>query len=120
LHDIPLSIAFEDGRVINRIWGAALKYELDDAEVTKFYHPDNRVVSSSADVKITYYKSRDGRYLVVAGNTSDKDVSVDIDFGALTATSEHVYDEYNGGEIPAPDGRVSLTIKARQFALIGL
>lgn len=120
LNDIPISIAFEDGKVINQIWGAALKYDLDNATVTKYYEPHHELDSSNPNVKITYYQTPDDRYLIIAGNVSTEDQSAEIDLSRLPLQGKFVTDEYYNVEVPVSQDKVKVDIKAREFALLGL
>jgi hypothetical protein len=119
LNDVPISIAFEEGNVINRIWGIGLKYQLDSADIVFYYAKDNRVKSSNPKVAATYYRCKDGRILAMVGNLSKEEQTAEIDCSALKNKLLKVCDEYAGTNLDAPDGKVTLVLKGRQFRIIG-
>src|SRR5450759_1510709 len=119
LNDIPISIAFEDGNVINRIWGIALKYKLDDADVVFYYAQNNQANSSNPQVVATYYRCRDGRILAMVGNLSKVDQTAVLDFSLLKTGLATVHDEYANTDLAAPSGQVTLVLKSRQFRIMG-
>ncbi len=120
LNDSPISIAHEDYDVINRIWGIGLRYQLDNAEVVFDYDKDNRVKSSNSNVVANYYQCRDGRILAIVGNLSKDDQTAEMSFSALRQKLFTVRDEYAERDLDALDGNVVLTVKGRQFRIIGL
>lgn len=120
LNDIPISMSsFEDGAVINRIWGIALKYELDTAQVVKYYEPENVVKSSNPNVKVTYYKCNGNKRLLIIGNITATEQSAELDLSALGCKGKVVHDEYNGKDIPIENGKLKLSLAPRRFAEIG-
>jgi len=119
LNDISVAISYEDESVINRIWGIALKYKLDDADVIIYYDSTNQVKSTNPAVVTTYYRCADGRFLAVVGNLTKEDQAADIDLGAIKPGLTIVHDEYAGKPIDAAGGRIKLEVQARQFRIIG-
>ncbi|MCC6422919.1 MAG: hypothetical protein IT447_05525 [Phycisphaerales bacterium] len=119
LNDISVAISYEDESVINRIWGIALKYKLDDAEVVFFYDPANAIKSNNTNIVTTYYRCADGRILAIVGNMTREDQSAEIDLGSLKAGLTSVHDEYADEMLDAAGGIIQLNIKARQFRIIG-
>jgi hypothetical protein len=119
LNDISVAMAYEDESVINRIWGIALKYKLDDAEVVLYYDPANKVITNNPAVATTYYHCADGRILAVVGNLTKEDQVAVVDLTVLKADLTGVHDEYTDEAIESHRGEVRLSIPARQFRIIG-
>lgn len=119
LNDVPMAIAFEDGNVINTIWGVFQKYHLDDAEWVPYYEPANRVRSSNRNIVASYYRCPDGRILLVVGNISPEKQTAMINLAAFTKKLTAVREEFYGNDLPVSENRISLTIPARHFRLIG-
>ncbi|MCF6174306.1 MAG: LamG domain-containing protein [Victivallaceae bacterium] len=118
LNDIQMSIAFEDGSVINKVWGIKLKYKLDTAAVILFDAKNNAVKSSNPQVKVTYYKCADGRYLLMIGNVSKQAQTATIDISKLKQPAL-VRDEYQDKNIVVKNDAFKVTIPARNFSIIG-
>ena len=120
LNDIPVTIAFEDGAVINQIWKVFKAYDLDSAEVVHFYNADNQVDSDNPQIKVTYYRCSGNRLLMVVGNISSSDQQADIDISHLFGNGDVVRDEFNEKPLAVESGRIQVTVPARQFMLVGI
>lgn len=118
LHDIQMAIAFEDGKVINKVWGIKMQYNLDNADVILFDDKNNLVKSSNSKIKVTYYKCSKGRYLLMLGNISKTVQGVTIDISKLKQPT-NVRDEYQDKNIKVSNGKFKLSIPARKFSIIG-
>lgn len=119
LNDISVAMAYEDESVINRIWGIALKYQLDDAHVVLYYDPDNVVKSNNPAVVVTYYRCPDGRILAIIGNLTAREQTAQIDLLPLNGGLSRMRDEYTGEIIDAPEGKLTVTLKPRLFRIVG-
>ncbi len=121
LHDVPVSMAFCDGAVIDRWWGIAVRYKLDDARV-HFYYEQGQITSSNPGVKITWYECADGRVLAIVGNVTRKAQEVTVDFAKLMHAPGKFSLEYITGSGPMRMGDKDLiiTIPPRLFWVVGV
>jgi glycosyl hydrolase family 123 len=118
LYDIQMAISFEDGNVINKVWGIKMNYKLDSASVTLFDAKNNLVKSDNPKVKVTYYKCADGRYLLMIGNVSKQSQTATINISKLKQP-ELVRDEYHDKNIAVKNGKFKVVIPARNFSIVG-
>ncbi|MEK6795395.1 MAG: glycoside hydrolase domain-containing protein [Spirochaetota bacterium] len=117
LNDVPLTIAFEDGNVINTLWGVWMKYRMDSAKV-RYYYSQKEITSSNPKVAVTYYMCSGGRTLAVIGNSSAEEQRAAIDIRGVT-TASAATDEYAGRPVAVKDGILSVSIPPRHFTIIG-
>lgn len=118
LNDIPMSMAYEDGSVINKIWGIVLKYKLDNAGVN-FYYSQNEITGNNKNIGITYYKCPDGRYLAMIGNLTKETQTGTIDISNLKKGLDTVTDEYDNLPVAVKKDQFVVAIPARHFKIIG-
>ncbi|MCF6314600.1 MAG: LamG domain-containing protein [Verrucomicrobiales bacterium] len=117
LNDVPLAIAFCDGAVIDRWWGIALRYDLDEATI-HFHDQQKEITSDNPSIKISYYSCKDGRTLIIAGNVSKKSQPAQIDLGQFKQNTLTL--EYVKTSITPNDKGFKIKLPARAFAVIGL
>jgi hypothetical protein len=118
LNDVPISIAFEDGNVINKIWGIALKHKLDSAEWVPYYSKDNKIKSSNPKIAVSYYKCENGKYLIVLGNISKENQNAKINVGQLKQNVNSVFAEYREKSVSVKKDEIGISIPARNFMLV--
>jgi hypothetical protein len=119
LNDVPLTIAYEEGNVISKIWGAAMRYKLDTATVS-FYDQQKEIgVEPASKAGVTYYKCPDGRFLAIIGNLTAEPQTVTIDISKLKTGLSKVRDEYDEQDVPVSGAKFTVLLPARHFKLIG-
>lgn len=117
LNDVPVTMAFEDSAVINRIWGAFMRYEMDSAAV-HYYYRQKEITASNPAVAVTYYTCAGGKTLAVIGNITAVPQRSAIDLGGVKKNPV-VTDEYEGRPIAASGSTITVDIPARHFMIIG-
>jgi hypothetical protein len=119
LNDIPISISFEDGKVINRIWGVQMRYQLDEAQAMLYYDPAAAVASDNPQVAVTYFLCPGNRVLAVIGNLSKTEQTATVDFSKLRAGLGKARDEYAEQDLALDNGKLKVTLPPRLFRLVG-
>ncbi len=117
LNDIPVSMAYCDGAVIDRWWGIALKYDLDNAEM-HFHDQQKEMVSDNRAVKISYYTCQNEQKLIIVGNASKKQQTALINLGQ--ASQNALTSEYVKSPITPTEQGFKITLPSRAFAIIAL
>ncbi|MDD2479032.1 MAG: hypothetical protein PHS31_03995 [Victivallaceae bacterium] len=118
LHDIPTSVCYLDYKVGKKIFNILTRYDLDKA-VARLYYENHNVISSDPEVKITYYACNYNRNLLVLANRSKISRKVDIDVSSLKNGDFTARNEYDNSDVLVKNGKLEVTIPARDFLLIG-
>ena len=100
---------------ISSVWRALSEFDINDAKFVGYWE-DSDVHCGDADVKVSYWRKRDGRMLVVISNFGDAGQF------ALTFTTHRklsrAYDALTNERIPFTNNRLIIAVERNNFRLI--
>ena len=100
---------------ISSVWRALSEFDINDAKFVGYWE-NGDVRCGDADVKVSYWRKRDGRMLVVISNFGDAGQF------ALTFTTHRklsrAYDALTDERIPLTNNRLIIAVERNNFRLI--
>ncbi len=120
LHNIEFGSAWMPGDVLYKVWNLCEKYETDTAAFFR-YDKQRDVLSTNQDLKISYYKQRNGRqFLFILMNRKPFNVASDVDFSRLGILNASAKDVYRDTEFQIVNGKLHLDVKPYSFMMLAV
>ena len=102
---------------MNIMWNIFSVFKVDEGTVHRFFE-QNDITSDNPDIKITYYRCPDNKFVAIVGNTTAKDVKGKIDFSKVKKGNFAVTEATSECEWITSDSKVSVYIPARNFIVL--
>ena len=102
---------------MDTMWQIFSKFKVDDGTVHRFFE-QNDITADNPDIKITYYRCPDNKFVVIIGNTTKKDAKGKIDFSKVKKGNFAVYEAVSECEWVTRDGKVSVYVPAMDFIVL--
>ena len=102
---------------MDTMWQIFAKFKVDDGTVHRFFE-QNDITADNPDIKITYYRCPDNKFVAVVGNTTKKDVKGKVDFNKLKKGNFVIGEAVSECEWVAKDGKISVYIPAMDFIVL--
>ncbi len=118
LNDIESGSFYASSKVMIKFWDILEKYKVNSPEtVCYLYNKNNGIVSSNPDVRVTYYKCPDNKYLLILSNRTKKAQNAVIDVSVIGKGNFELAEEWTGTVLNAKDGKFEITVPARNLRI---
>ena len=113
-------ISFRAHKEVFKLFDVFKKYDFNsfDVKAHKFYR-QKEITSNNANVLVTWYACPEGEKLIVPGYRTKQPQKAVIDLGKVTGNTVKLCEEFYKKDITASNGKISVTVPARAFLLIG-
>ena len=120
LYDIDFSRGWLAYREVFKLWDVFTKYDFSSSEVKahKFYR-QKEITSDNANVLITWYECPKGEKLIVLGNRTKQAQKATVELGKILPGMKKVREEFRKQDIAVANGKVSVSVPAQGFLLLG-
>lgn len=118
LHNIEFSTAWMPGGVLSKVWNLCEDFETDKAAFFR-YDKQKKILSSDPDLKISYYKPKTGKkLLVILMNRRPYEVTAQVDFSGVGIKDSGAKDVYWNKDYSIKNGLLSLKVAPRTFMML--
>ena len=119
-HDVETIEAYALAVPVERVWDIMDKYKVQSPEtVCRLYHEQKEILSSKPEVRVTYYRCPDGRYLLILANKNYRPSRTEIDVSRIAEGCFTAREEYKDKPVEVKDGKFTIFIPARSFRMVG-
>jgi hypothetical protein len=118
VNGVPCSNRWVVRNVYTHVYNILEEYRIDKASFHPFFKQAESL-ASNPNVRLSYYRCADGRFLIIAATRSQNEEKTTIQIDRLKSDVASVRDEYNRKDLPVNAGLVEITIKPRNFVLLG-
>ena len=120
LHNIEFGTAWMPGDVIYKVWNLCERYGTDTAAFFR-YDRQRDVISSSHDLKISYYKPQGGKsILFILMNRKPFNIASEIDFSSLGILNASAKDVYGEKDYQIANGKLHLDVRPYSFMMLAV
>ena len=118
-HDIETSQDWAAGKPVQKLWDILAKYNVQSPEtVCRLYYEQKEIAVSSPDIRATWYKCPEDRYVIFLANKEIRPRTVSVDLSRLQKGSFPLHEEYIGSDLNAENGKFKIRIPARSFRIV--
>ena len=119
LNDIESGSFYASSKVMIKFWNILEKYKVNSPETECYlYNKNNGIVSSNPDVRVTYYKCPDNKYLLILSNRTAKEQKAVIDVSVIGKGNFELAEEWTETVLNAQDGKFEITVPARNLRIV--
>ena len=107
----------ETAKRMGIVWDVFGKFKVDDGKVFRYFeHKD--ITADNPDIKITYYRCPDNKFVAIIGNTTAKNVKGKIDLSKLKKGNFAVTEETSECEWITSEGKISVNVSPMDFIVL--
>ena len=119
VHDVETCNSWISSYALLKCWDILERYGVGKPETEcRLYYEQKEILSSDPNVRVTYYKCPDGKYVIILQNKNVRAAKTTIDMSALMKDSFTAYSEYNDKEVQVVDGKFEISVPARRFCIV--
>ena len=119
-HDVETTCLWASSKVCQKVWDALEKYDVQSPEtICRLYHEQKEVKCSNPDIRVTYYKSPGGKYVLFIVNKTYRARKAEYDISALVKNGNFkAVEEYKGKDVEVKNGKFTISVPARSFRIV--